>query len=55
MENYNLIKYKWQHGIYKIKDMIEFVNHKTLTKQQFFEITRYSYDGLKDIEINKNL
>lgn len=55
MNNYNLIKYKWEHGVYKIKDMIQLVNNGTLSKQQFFEITRYDYYGIRKIEISKNL
>lgn len=46
MENQNLIKYKWESGIYNIKDMINLVKDNVLTKEKFFEITRFSYDGI---------
>ena len=41
-----LIQHKWIHGIYSLKDMIDFVKNGTLTKREFFEITRYNYDGI---------
>jgi len=47
MEDYKiLIQHKWIHGIYSLKDMISFVKDGTLTKEDFFEITRYNYDGI---------
>ena len=55
MNNYNLIKYKWENGVYKIEDMIQFVKIGILNKQQFFEITRYDYYGIKKIDMSKNL
>lgn len=57
-----LIKYKWQTGVYKIQDMLKLVENGTINKQDFFEITRYNYNGIKTIrsklkllEIRKNL
>lgn len=47
METYNTIKYKWEHGIFNLDDMIYFVENGIINKQQFFEITRYKYDGVK--------
>ncbi len=44
MESYTLIKYKWEMGVYDLKKMKEFVQKNILTKQQFFQITRYVYD-----------
>lgn len=46
MEDIILIEYKWNHGIYELKDMIELVKNQKITKQEFFDITRYNYDGV---------
>lgn len=46
MEDIILIEYKWNHGVYELKDMIELVKNQRLTKQEFFDITRYNYDGV---------
>ena len=53
MDNYIIIEYKWEHGIYDLKDMINLVQNKILSKQQFFEITRYNYDGVKNTKFNE--
>ena len=53
MDTYVIIQYKWQHGIYELKDMIQFVENKILSKQQFFEITRFNYDGVKNSYFNE--
>ena len=53
MDTYMIIQYKWQHGVYELEDMIQFIENKILSKQQFFEITRYNYDGVKSIRFNK--
>lgn len=42
-----LIKYKWQTGVYRIQDMIELVKKEMINKEEFFNITRYNYDGVK--------
>ena len=49
-----LIKYKWQTGVYKIQDMLKLVDNETISKQDFFKITRYNYDGIKNIRIKLN-
>ena len=46
MKDTILIEYKWNQGIYELKDMIELVKDQKLTKQEFFDITRYNYDGV---------
>lgn len=46
MDTYNIIVYKWEHGVFSIEDMIRMVDSKILSKEQFFEITRYNYDGV---------
>lgn len=46
MEDIILIEYKWNSGVYQLKDMIRLVENQKLTKQEFFDITRYNYDGV---------
>lgn len=43
----NLIKYKWQHGIYKIEEMLQFVKTNQITIEEFEDITSLSYKGIK--------
>lgn len=42
----NLIRYKWESGVYRLKEMIELVKKEKITQQQFFDITRYNYNGV---------
>ena len=49
-ESYNLIRYKYEIGIYSLKEMIELVDLGWITKKQFHQITSYSYDGVKEIK-----
>lgn len=46
-ESYYLIKSKYEHGVYSLKQMVEFVDMKWLTPDEFHFITSYSYEGLK--------
>ena len=46
MESLILIKYKWDMGIYSLEQIIRLVKNKILTKQDFFYITRFNYNGL---------
>lgn len=48
MENEILITYKWEEGIYSLDDMLILVEYKKITPQQFFEITRFNYDAIKE-------
>ena len=50
MDTYIIIKYKWQHGAYNLQDMIQFVENKTLSEQQFFEITRHYYNSVTKVQ-----
>ncbi len=43
MESVDLIKYKWQHGVYTLQEMKDFVINNIITKDQFFQITRFYY------------
>lgn len=64
MESFSLIKYKWESGVYTLKEMIQLVKQQELSQQQFFDITRYNYDNIKQsnkalkkeiLEISENL
>ncbi len=37
------IQYKWEMGVLSIEDMRSLVDHKKITKEDFFEITRTYY------------
>lgn len=41
-----IIKHKWDHGVYTLEDMINLVKNGNITKEEFFNITRYNYDGV---------
>lgn len=43
MESYTLIKYKWDRGVYDLEKMKQLVQKNEITKEEFFEITRYTY------------
>lgn len=64
MESFSLIKYKWESGVYTLKEMIQLVKQQELSQQQFFDITRYNYNNIKQsdkalkieiLETNENL
>ena len=46
MEDKSLISYKWEQGIYELKDMIQLVQQGIINEDQFFEITRYNFNGI---------
>lgn len=48
METENIITYKWNNGVYNLQDMIILVKYENLTPEDFFKITRYNYDAVKD-------
>lgn len=48
MESILLIKRKWEAGVYTLQYLGYLVKKGILTKDDFFEITRYNYDGVKD-------
>lgn len=58
MESKNIIIYKWEHRVYDLKDMTKLVEDNIITKDDFFDITRYNYDGVIDniiCKIRKNM
>lgn len=48
MESFNLIKYKYEMGVYTLKQMCEFVEKNYISKDEFHWITDYNYDGIKE-------
>lgn len=46
-----LIEYKWEHGVYNLKDMVNLVLKNVITKEQFFSITRYNFQSAKESEL----
>ena len=46
VESLTLIKHKWELGVYELVDMMNLVMENKITKQDFFEITRYNYDSI---------
>lgn len=41
-----LLRHKWQHRVLEIEDMLQLVDSGKITKEDFFDITRYSYQGI---------
>jgi hypothetical protein len=48
MESYDLIKYKFEMGVYSLKEMCNFVKEHKITEQDFHYITSYDYKGIKE-------
>ena len=46
MENKDIIKFKYEQGVYDLQDLLLLVEYKDITKQEFFEITRFKYESL---------
>lgn len=47
MESYDLIKYKFEMGVYSLEQMYEFVEQNLITGYDFHYITSYNYQGIK--------
>ncbi len=47
MQSFNIIKYKYEHGVYDINYMLKLVDIKDIDQKDFKEITGMSYIGLK--------
>lgn len=41
------IQFEYNLRIHSLKDMVEFVDKKIITEEEFHWITGYSYEGLK--------
>ena len=46
-EDFDLIKYKYEMGVYSLDYMIELVEKDKINTDQFHYITSYSYEGIK--------
>ena len=46
-EDFFLIRYKYDEGLYSLKDVFNFVKEGILTDTDFHLITGYSYEGVK--------
>lgn len=45
--SYGLIKYYFESGVFNLKKMVEQVDLKNITEEQFHFITGYSYRAIK--------
>ena len=52
MENYNLIKYKFEMGVYSLEQMCEFIEQSLITEYDFHYITSYNYQEIKKCGID---
>ncbi len=50
-KNNLIIKQKWEYGIYSLKDMVDLVLKNIITEEQFFSITRYNFNSIKNREL----
>lgn len=48
MENLAILQYKWDTGVYGLKELSELVQLKEITEKDFFEITRYNYKSIQE-------
>ena len=46
MEDISLIRYKWEQGVYGLKEMVNLVRKNVINEEEFFDITRYVYSGV---------
>ena len=44
----NTITYKWNQGVYSLSDMVLLTRYHNITPEQFFQITRYDYNAIKE-------
>jgi hypothetical protein len=49
-ENYHLIQFKFEAGVYSLEKMCELVDKKIITEQDFHTITTYNYKAIKRSE-----
>lgn len=46
-ESYYIIKYKYDMGVYTLKQILDFVEEGLLSENDFHIITSYDYQGIK--------
>lgn len=49
MESYDLIKYKFEMGVYSLEQMCKFIEQNLITEYDFHNITPYNYQGIKNV------
>ena len=47
-EKFDVIRYKYLTGIYNLNKMIQLVDERRITKEEFHFITTYSYETIKE-------
>ena len=47
-ESYHLIKFKYNKGVYSLKEMCKFVEDGLITEKEFHLITSYNYKAIKE-------
>ena len=45
--NFRRIQWGYETRLYVLKDLVDFVKKKMITKEEFHWITGYSYDGIQ--------
>ena len=48
--NFNTIKYFFETGVFDVYKVVEFVDNKVITEEEFHMITGYNYSGIKSKE-----
>ena len=47
-ESLDLVKFKWDAGVYDLSDMCILVDNHIITEEDFHTITRYNYYAVKE-------
>lgn len=47
--SYGIIKYKYNTGVFDVEDILQYVEMGNITKDDFKDITRYNYDGYREV------
>ena len=43
------LKYMWEYGAYSLHEIFDMVKENKITEEDFNEITRYNYQGIKKL------
>ena len=44
----DLLKFKFEHGVFDLKDLVMLVQGELITKEDFVDITRLHYDSINE-------
>lgn len=47
-DNYDLVKYKFETGIYTLESLCDFVDKHLISEEDFHYITSYNYQAIKN-------